>query len=130
MKTIRGVQFIESVDDILDDTKLSNQFYTWQGEKSSDFVNEPERAARCHDAAADGCDGSFHWEVIEDFREFGHDLLRESERSLGVVLDRGRVEDVSTDEIQVNECLTAFDADIESLVKFHQEAGSYEKQCS
>jgi hypothetical protein len=41
----------------------------WTSEKDSDFINEPERAARCHDAAEDGCDGKTHAEVIEDWRE-------------------------------------------------------------
>jgi hypothetical protein len=41
----------------------------WTAEKDSDFINEPDRAARCCDAAEDGCDGKTHAEVIEDWRE-------------------------------------------------------------
>jgi len=40
----------------------------WTAEKDSDFINESDRAARCYDAAADGCDGKTHAEVIEDWR--------------------------------------------------------------
>ncbi len=41
----------------------------WTSEKDSDFINEPERAARCNDAAEFGADGKTHAEVIEDWRE-------------------------------------------------------------
>ena len=34
------------------------------------FIMEPERAARCHEAAEDGGDGSTHGEIIADWREF------------------------------------------------------------
>jgi hypothetical protein len=34
------------------------------------FINDPDRASRCHDAAEDGADGSTHREVIQDEREF------------------------------------------------------------
>ncbi len=40
----------------------------WTAEKDSDFWNEPDRAARCYDAAAEGCDGKTHAEVIADWR--------------------------------------------------------------
>lgn len=41
----------------------------WTAEKDSDFINEPERAARVYDAAESGADGKTHAEVIEDWRE-------------------------------------------------------------
>jgi len=41
----------------------------WTSDKDSDFINEPERAARCYDAAEYGADGKTHAEVIEDWRE-------------------------------------------------------------
>src|SRR4030095_10743784 len=42
-------------------------------ERDSDFINEPERADRCHNAAEYGCDGKTHSEVIEDWRDaFGY----------------------------------------------------------
>ena len=41
----------------------------WTSDKDSDFINEPERAARCYDAAENGADGKTHAEVIEDWRE-------------------------------------------------------------
>ncbi len=38
-------------------------------DRDSDFINEPSRAARCYDAAAEGCDGKNHSEVIDDWRD-------------------------------------------------------------
>ena len=47
----------------------SDYVANWAAEKDSDFINEPDRAERCYDAAKDGCDGKTHAEVIEDWRE-------------------------------------------------------------
>jgi len=44
-----------------------------ESERDSDFINEPDRAERCYDAAEDGCDGKTHSEVIDDWRD-GFDL--------------------------------------------------------
>jgi len=40
------------------------------------FINDPERAERIHEAAEHGCDGSTHYEIIEDWREFADMLFR------------------------------------------------------
>lgn len=52
----------------------------WTSEKDSDFINEPDRAARCADAAEDGCDGKTHAEVIEDWREAFSAWIRNQRR--------------------------------------------------
>ena len=52
----------------------------WTAEKDADFINEPERAARCYDAAEYGCDGKTHAEVIEDWREAFDGWLRDHHR--------------------------------------------------
>ncbi len=49
----------------------------WSAEKDADYINEPDRAARCADAAEDGADGKTHAEVIEDFREAFNACLRQ-----------------------------------------------------
>lgn len=133
MKTIHGTLVIESINDFLHDPKESNNFYTWQSEKSNDFINYPERAARCHDAAADGCDGSYTYEVIDDFREFGHDLLYEAWRSICRSLrdieddeEYGRLELLV--EAEYDACHKAFDADCDRLEQWHIENGTYEQQ--
>jgi hypothetical protein len=33
------------------------------------WINDPERMERCHEAAENGCGGSFHAEVIQDWRD-------------------------------------------------------------
>jgi hypothetical protein len=51
-----------------------------QSERDADFINYPERAGRCYDAAEHGCDGKTHAEVIDDWREIFADWLRERKR--------------------------------------------------
>ena len=57
------------VDRFVDWFIRSEYVANWTNEKDLDFFNEPDRAARCSDAAEDGCDGKTHAEVIEDWRE-------------------------------------------------------------
>ena len=47
----------------------SEYVQNWTSEKDSDFINEPDRASRCYDAAEFGADGKTHADVIEDWRE-------------------------------------------------------------
>jgi hypothetical protein len=53
----------------------------WTAEKDSDFINEPDRASRCYDAAEFGADGKTHAEVIEDWREAFKGWLRDYHRN-------------------------------------------------
>ena len=129
MKNISGINVIESINDILHDSKLSERFYTWQSEKSNDFINEPERAERCHNAAENGADGSLHCEVIDDFREFGAELLREQERAIERKIDE--IEEQGTVDLineQFEECKQGFDAACDELEKWHIANGSYETE--
>lgn len=48
----------------------SNGMQSFTSERDSDFINEPERAERCYDAAEFGADGKTHAEVIEDWRDY------------------------------------------------------------
>ena len=57
------------IDTFVDWFIRSDYVSNWTSEKDSDFINEPNRAARCYDAAEDGGDGKTHAEVIEDWRE-------------------------------------------------------------
>lgn len=59
----------ERINAFVDAFIRSEYVANWTAEKDSDFVNEPERANRCNDAAEEGCDGKTHAEVIEDWRE-------------------------------------------------------------
>jgi len=40
------------------------------------FISDPDRADRMHEAAEHGVDGSTHYEIIEDWRDFARDLFR------------------------------------------------------
>lgn len=121
---------IESINDFLHDSETSNAFYTWQSEKACDFINEPDRAARCHEAAADGCDGSYTYEVIDDFREFGQMLLKEAynlivhicvDEDLSAVVE-------SQAAAEFEECERAFEADVVRCEEWHIKNGTYEQQ--
>jgi hypothetical protein len=62
----------------------SQGFQYYQADKLGNdlFISDPERAERLWEAAEDGSDGSFHCEVIEDWREYAQDLFSDAEREL------------------------------------------------
>lgn len=49
-------------------------------DRDTDFINEPERASRCWDAAEHGADGKTHAEVIQDWRDAFDYWLHSRER--------------------------------------------------
>jgi hypothetical protein len=51
------------------------------GDSSDDFINDPDRAERCHDAAEYGSDGSTHREIINDWRESFTNWVRDEHRN-------------------------------------------------
>lgn len=55
----------------------SDYVQAFTSERDSDFINEPERAERCHDAAEFGADGKTHAEVIQDWRDAFDALIRD-----------------------------------------------------
>ena len=57
---------IESLDDLLNSYEYQSSRF---GSSSDDWISDPERADRCHEAAKHGCDGSTHGERIQDWRE-------------------------------------------------------------
>lgn len=134
MKSILGVDVIESINDMLHDSETSQAFYAWQSEKACDFINEPDRAARCHEAAADGCDGSYHYEVIDDFREFGQMLLKEAWNLISNELCDSDIDETQYNVLQVQaieefeECEKAFDADVVRCEEWHIKNGTYGEQ--
>lgn len=64
------------IDRFVDWFIRSEYVANWSAEKDADFINEPDRAERCYDAAVDGCDGKTHAEVIEDWREAFSTFIR------------------------------------------------------
>lgn len=52
------------------DWLISSHYVTNQwGASSDDWINDPARASRCHNAAEHGADGSTHAERIQDMRD-------------------------------------------------------------
>ncbi len=125
MKTILGTQVPESVDDILHGNNTwSNEFYTWSAENQNDFINCADRAARCHDAAEHGRDGSTHAEHIDDFREYGKELLRRLRKEIGDALD--------DDEAASNDfdaCEVSYNIYCDDLEKWHEMHETLNEQC-
>lgn len=65
MKTRNHINFPESLHDL-----HQHPDFLPFGSSSDDWINDAERMERCHDAAEDGCDGSTHWEVMQDWKGF------------------------------------------------------------
>ena len=56
----------------LDDLTRSREFDDFRADLLGNdlFINDPERADRIHEASENGADGSFHAEILQDFRDF------------------------------------------------------------
>jgi hypothetical protein len=65
MKTKNALEFPSTLEDL-----YRHPDFLPFGSSSDDWLHDPERMNRCHDAAEDGCDGSTHREIMGDWREF------------------------------------------------------------
>lgn len=93
----------------VDDFIRSEYVANFTSERDSDFINEPDRAARCHDAAEYGCDGKTHAEVIEDWRDaFGYWI---SDRR-GFIKDHDRFEQSVRDHFTLTELWHEFNGSL------------------
>lgn len=56
----------------LNDMLNSDAYQRWESDHLGNdlFINDPERAARIHEYAKEGLDGSTHDEVIQDWRDY------------------------------------------------------------
>lgn len=81
-------------------------------QSSDEWINDPERMKRCHDAAEDGCDGSTHGERISDWREFLNSLT---------ITDEFRDGDLTQDEFD------AIDAEIDACEAWHETNGTLDE---
>jgi hypothetical protein len=73
MKTRNHIEFPELLSDL-----YNHPDFLPFGSEIGDWQKDAERMARCHDAAEDGCDGSTHAEVMQDWREFLNRLESEA----------------------------------------------------
>lgn len=85
------------------------------GSSSDDWINDPDRADRCHEAAAHGCDGSTHYEIMQDWRDFLADLFRD--------FRRGNDED----DAELDAIEASIDAEIDACEAYHETAGTLHK---
>ena len=68
------IAFPETIDELLNHPKWDGFIGSKLGNDL--FINDPERAERIHEAAEYGSDGSTHYEIIGDWREFADMLFR------------------------------------------------------
>jgi len=85
------------------------------GSSSDDWINDPDRAERCNDAAEYGADGSKHYEVIQDWKEFLSDLFRDYRRGN----DEDEITDAELDAIE-----EAISAEIDACEAYHEAKGT------
>lgn len=69
-------------------------------QSSDGWINDPERMERCHDAAEDGCEGSYHSEIIQDWRDFLDTLSADAARKI----EFGELEDDEEIEAEIDTC--------------------------
>ena len=85
------------------------------------FITDPDRAQRIHDAAEDGCDGSTHYEVIEDWREFAELLRRE-------LLHQASSEGDEESEAEIESNFDLLTAEIDACESFHRRQKTLHEQ--
>ena len=86
------------------------------------FINDPDRANRIHEAAADGCDGSTHAEHIQDWRDYLASLrVFDPEFDFDYERAPGMIDQVDVDTIT---------EEIDACEAHHEVAGTLHDQCS
>ena len=93
----------------LNDMLNSDSYQRWENSRLGNdlFINDPKRAARIHEYAEEGLDGSTHDEVIQDWRDYIADadlpdadkesLMEEVDAAEQWHIDNGSITDVIGD---------------------------------
>jgi hypothetical protein len=89
------------------------------------FLSDPDRADRIHEAAEDGCDGSYHSEIIWDWRLFARHLEIEARHVLWMADDEGEAERL---EAELERRVEALDAAIDECEARHEADGTLWEQ--
>lgn len=84
------------------------------GSTSDDWINDTERMERCQKSAEHGADGSTHYEVIQDWRDFLSNLFRDLRRHAETDEEEANIEHL---EAQISEEIDACEA-------YHEQAGT------
>lgn len=83
------------------------------GDTSDDWINDPERMERCHDAAEHGADGSTHAEIIQDWRDYAAAAYDDARRM---------AEEDELDELDRLEA--KLEAELDALEAWHEQNGT------
>ena len=110
MKTRNAINFPSTLEDL-----IQHEDFTPFGSSSDDWLCDPERMARCYEAAGDGGDGSTHYEHITAWREF-LSRLRSEASSAAMWHDRVSAE--------IERRCAAIDTEIDACEKWHEKNGS------
>lgn len=84
------------------------------GSTSDDWINDGERMERCQEAAEHGADGSTHYEVIQDWREFLSNLFR----------DLRRHAETDEEEANIEQLESQISGEIDACEAHHEQAGT------
>ena len=84
------------------------------GSSSDDWIGDAERMERCHIAAEEGEDGSFHGETIQDWRSFLASLEVDALRSAETEDEETRIENLAA----------AISEEIDACEAYHESAGT------
>lgn len=112
MKTKSAIKFPRTLRDL-----YSHPSFQPFGSSSDDWINDADRMERCHDAAEDGCDGSTHAEIIQDWRDLLASMVRDSSRPWYPRIMA---------EIEKREA--SISAEIDACEAWHEENGSLHSQ--
>ena len=121
----------------LEEMYNSREFAIYQESKLGNdlFINDPERAARIHDAAEYGTDGSTTQETIDDWREFLESYESEAAAELDGATyetdDEKEAEFLHAEKVkELEDTIKAISAEIDKCEMWHQMNGSLEHQGS
>jgi len=97
---------------------LARPDYRRFGDTSDDWINDPDRMERCHNAAEHGEDGSTHAEAIEDMRDNLDTLRREARHQYS-----------ERTKEALDRIAEAIEAEIDACEQWHEQNGSLH-QCT
>ena len=113
MKTRNAIEFPRTLQEL-----YSHPDFLPFGSSSDDWLSDPDRMERCHDAAEHGAEGSTHAEIMGDWREFLARLEDEANRKAWA---HDRV------SAEIERRVAAITAEIDACEAWHEANGSLEE---
>jgi hypothetical protein len=95
------------------------------GSNSDDWLSDPERMARITDAAEQGSDGSTHYEVITDWREF---LSLAAGNEARLIWDKFDGDELEQAERELEAIVDSISREIDDCEAWHDKNGSLHEQ--